>query len=274
LPWNGTEQCGIYKPTSVISISYSLPEAYYSRSYAERQCDEFLKLGLQGVSLIVSSADYAVEGIDLKAKGVICLDTSGHFHVNGSSFNPGWPVSCPWVTAVGGTFPNGLGNSTFVSETAWDFSGGGFSNYFRAPAYQQSTIAEWFRAHNPGYNASIFNHAGRGYPDVSAIAGVMPFYLDGVVGGGAGTSLSAPIFAAIIALINQARYQVGKGPVGFLNPTLYANPQAFNDITTGSDYPDLSCGTKGFAAVEGWDPISGLGTPNYAKLLEVYMELP
>lgn len=80
-----------------------------------------------------------------------------------------------------------------------------------------------------------------------------------------------PIVASIIALINNARLDAGKGPVGFINPVIYANPHAFNDITTG-DNP--GCGTNGFNATKGWDPVTGLGTPNYEKLLKVFMALP
>ena len=71
-----------------------------------------------------------------------------------------------------------------------------------------------------------------------------------------GTSASTPIFASIINRINEERLAVGKNPVGFVNPTLYANPWALNDITNGTN---PGCGTVGFSAVPGWDPVSGLG---------------
>ena len=86
-----------------------------------------------------------------------------------------------------------------------------------------------------------------------------------------GTSASAPTFGAIITLINEQRANSGKGPVGFINPTIYANPSAFNDITIGGNQ---GCGTAGFTAVSGWDPVTGLGTPNYPKLLSVFQALP
>ena len=59
--------------------------------------------------------------------------------------------------------------------------------------------------------------------------------------------------------------------MGWINPTLYKNPSAMNDITSGVN---PGCGTQGFEAVEGWDPNTGLGTPNYEKLLKVFMDLP
>jgi tripeptidyl-peptidase-1 len=71
-------------------------------------------------------------------------------------------------------------------------------------------------------------------------------------------------------LINEQRVSAGKSAVGFINPTLYANPSAFNDITSGGNQ---GCGTAGFTAVTGWDPVTGLGTPNYSELLSVFMAL-
>jgi tripeptidyl-peptidase-1 len=59
--------------------------------------------------------------------------------------------------------------------------------------------------------------------------------------------------------------------VGFINPVLYANPSALNDIKKGNN---PGCLTNGFSAVSGWDPVTGLGTPNYTKLLKVFMALP
>jgi len=80
-----------------------------------------------------------------------------------------------------------------------------------------------------------------------------------------GTSASAPTFASVFALLNDARKQVGKGRVGWANPTLYKNPSALNDITTGSS---LGCGAAntGFNATTGYDLASGLGSPNFAAL--------
>lgn len=86
-----------------------------------------------------------------------------------------------------------------------------------------------------------------------------------------GTSASAPTFSGVIALVNDARVASGKSPLGFLNPFIYANPDIFNDVTEGNN---PGCGTPGFFANEGWDPITGNGTPNYQKILEAAMALP
>lgn len=85
----------------------------------------------------------------------------------------------------------------------------------------------------------------------------------------AGTSASTPIVGSIISLINQQRKKAGKSTVGFINPFIYAHPELFNDITAGTN---PACNLPGFSAVPGWDPVTGLGTPNYAKLLAAYMK--
>ena len=80
-----------------------------------------------------------------------------------------------------------------------------------------------------------------------------------------GTSCSSPTFASVIALLNDRLIAAGKPPLGFLNPFLYSTgASAFNDVTSGSN---PGCGTDGFPAVAGWDPVTGLGTPDFAKLL-------
>jgi len=67
-----------------------------------------------------------------------------------------------------------------------------------------------------------------------------------------GTSASAPVLGAIFTLINQKRLATGKSSIGFINPVLYANPSAMNDITIGGNQ---GCGTAGFSSAPGWDPV-------------------
>lgn len=110
----------------------------------------------------------------------------------------------------------------------------------------------------------------RGFPDVAANGANYVVTIDGSLSLVYGTSASSPTFGAIITLINEQRIKAGKTAVGFINPTIYANPGAFNDIVTGGNQ---GCGTVGFTSVAGWDPVTGLGTPNYGKLLAVFMAL-
>lgn len=86
-----------------------------------------------------------------------------------------------------------------------------------------------------------------------------------------GTSASSPTTGSILTLINQARYDVGKSSIGFINPTIYAHPYVLNDITQGGNQ---GCGTAGFESAPGWDPVTGLGTPNYPKMLALFLSLP
>lgn len=113
--------------------------------------------------------------------------------------------------------------------------------------------------------------SGRGFPDISAVGDNIPIWNQGHIIIEGGTSASTPIVASIINRIIDERIAAGKpGPVGFLNPVFYKNSHIFNDIINGSN---PGCNTNGFSAVPGWDPASGLGTPNYLKLRDVLMAL-
>lgn len=80
-----------------------------------------------------------------------------------------------------------------------------------------------------------------------------------------GTSASAPVAAAMVSLVNNERLLAGKGPVGFINPVLYNNLEVVEDVVHGEN---TGCGVRhGFRAVEGWDATTGLGSPNYERLL-------
>lgn len=161
------------------------------------------------------------------------------------------------MTSVGATAVTSAG-----TETAADFSSGGFSNVFAQPSYQSAAVAG-FLSTLGSTNSGKFNRTGRGFPDVAAIGQVLEIVVSGSVGGVEGTSCSSPVFASMVSLINDALIAAGKSPLGFLNPFLYANPGAFNDITSGSN---PGCNTNGFPAVAGWDPVTGLGTPDFARL--------
>ena len=81
------------------------------------------------------------------------------------------------------------------------------------------------------YGTPYFNHSGRAYPDVAAVGLDILLYAEGQPNFLGGTSASAPIFASMITLINERRLDAGKKRVGFLNPTLYKNPDAFTDVS-------------------------------------------
>ncbi|KAE8354948.1 peptidase S8/S53 domain-containing protein [Aspergillus coremiiformis] len=276
--YDGQLMCGVFKPTNVISVSYGKQENDLPVNYQRRQCQEYLKLGLQGVSILFASGDAGVAG----PFGNSCLG-------NGTVFSPAFPNSCPYVTNVGATTvlpghsvtdPEGTPNDYGLFSTY--SSGGGFSNIYPIPDYQADAVATYFKDHNPPYpyyeggdnlgkNGGLYNRLGRGYPDVAANGENIAVYRWGTAGLSAGTSASTPIFAAIINRIIDERLAVGKGPVGFINPVLYKNPSVLNDITNGIN---PGCGTDGFSTASGWDPVTGLGTPNYPKMLDLWLGLP
>ena len=124
-----------------------------------------------------------------------------------------------------------------------------------------------YLTHSSRYNNS---QAVRGYPDISANGHAALIVLAGAWANVDGTSVSAPVVGGLISLVNEQRKNAGKSTVGFINPVLYANPSALNDIVSGSN---PGCSTNGFSAVSGWDPATGLGTPDYNKLLKVWNAL-
>lgn len=88
-----------------------------------------------------------------------------------------------------------------------------------------------------------------------------------------GTSASTPVVGAILTMVNDARLVHGKKPIGFINPAIYSSmfTGAFKDITEGNN---PGCGTSGFNATEGWDPVTGLGTPQFPLLSALWLALP
>ncbi|KJA23288.1 hypothetical protein HYPSUDRAFT_201573 [Hypholoma sublateritium FD-334 SS-4] len=268
------DSCGILVPPNVVSISYGQDEATASAHYANRQCTEYAKLGMLGTTVVYSTGDDGVAGFN-----DACLDVNDNeVGTGGTTFNPEFPATCPFVTAVGATQIN-PGNTVNDPEGACEqviFSGGGFSNIFAMPSYQALAVSAYESAHlNPSpFLAGTFNTSGsRAFPDISANGANYVIGIDGVLGLVFGTSASAPVVASMITLINDARIASGKGPVGFINHILYSPifAPAFNDITMGGNH---GCGTPGFNATKGWDPVTGVGTPNFPRLLDIFKSLP
>jgi tripeptidyl-peptidase I len=285
--YQGQLQCGVYKPTKVISISYGGGEANVPASYWKRQCSEIMKLALQGTTVIQSSGDSGVASY----AGDFGLP-NGCTGPNGTVFYPSY--QCPYTLSVGSTQLDSPDNSTtskpgcklYERATARFASGGGFSDYFDMPDYQKSVVQTYFdttplpfvgyTSRDPSKNFTdiapgVFHIGGRGYPDVAANGDRFVIRSNGTWNTIGGTSLSAPIWAGIITRINEERLAKGKSTVGFVHPTLYAHPEIFTDITEGSN---PGCKSGGFPAAKGWDPVTGLGSPNYGKLLKLFMSLP
>lgn len=179
-----------------------------------------------------------------------------------------FPASSPFSLGCGGTTLDASSGPGAPQETVWNrgaqggATGGGVSNFFPKPSYQASINVP----------APANSAGGRGVPDVAADAD--PFTGYSVVLGGqeqpiGGTSAVAPLYAGLIARINQSLTSGGGNPVGFTNPLLYAQSipsGVFHDVTSGNNdiYHDLG---GEFEAGPGWDPCTGLGSIDGAKLL-------
>lgn len=262
--YEGPESCGDFSAAKVISTSYGYNEADLTPAYEERQCNEYMKLGLLGTTFLYSSGDNGVAGNSDE-----CLDSDGSYN-NGTfgRFNPGFPGTCPYVLSVGATqvkdgtnILEALVTGTQPEEASETviYSGGGFSNVFPIPEYQKSAVQKWFAEYPPPYGSDRFNNSQqtRGFPDVSANGANYVVAVDGGFSLVYGTSASSPTFGSVLTLINAARLNAGKSAIGFVNPVLYEYPWVLNDITEGGNQ---GCGTAGFSSAPGWDPVTGLGT--------------
>jgi len=152
-------------------------------------------------------------------------------------------------------------------------SGGGFSNVFSQPSYQASVVKKY--ASNLNIPSNYYKSSGRAYPDVAALGHNFIVIIDGEIVPIDGTSASAPTFAAIVTLLNDARFQANLAPLGFLNPLFYSQSNLFNDIVTGDNScSELAwiCCKYGFPASVGWDAVTGLGSPNYEKLIVAFSQ--
>lgn len=174
------------------------------------------------------------------------------------------------MTTVGGT----TGTNP---EGAWAPSGGGFSDLFDRPSYQNTAVRSWLESGTASFMRPYFNAEGRAYPDVAAQAQQYVVIMNGAMAVVDGTSAAAPTFAAIIQLVNSDRIAKGKPGLGFLNPWLYANASSSPALTDIKKGMNIGCGDQirgaGFKAILGWDPVTGLGTPVFSELLALSNEL-
>jgi kumamolisin len=225
---------------SVISISWGGPESQWTPQALTNFDEAFQAAAAMGVTVCVASGDNG------SSDGV----NDGNNHVD-------FPASSSFVLACGGTTLQ-ASNEQIVNETVWDnlpagggATGGGVSDVFPLPTWQDGF----------GVPAPTVQGGGRGVPDVSGDADPATGYnilVDGENAVFGGTSAVAPLWAALVARMNQ---QIGK-PVGFLNPQIYAQAveaSGFHDITDGNN--------GAFTAGPGLDPCTGLGSPDGAQLL-------
>lgn len=228
---------------SIISISWGGPEDSWAAQSQTSMNSAIQDAVALGVTVTIAAGDNgSTDG------------ESGALHVD-------FPASSPYALACGGTTLTASGSS-ISSEVVWNetannegATGGGVSAVFALPSYQQS-------AGVPALPSNSF--VGRGVPDVAGNADPTTGYnilVDGqneVVGG---TSAVAPLWAALVALLNQ---KLGSN-LGYLNPKIYTlGESVFNDITSGNNDDG---GLGYYSAGPGWDACSGLGSPDAVALL-------
>jgi subtilase family serine protease len=266
----------------VVSVSWGNCEAQLGRADARAENTLFEQAAVQGQSIVAADGDNGAQD---------CNSRSGPDY-NRLSVDD--PAAQPYVTGVGGTTLQGL--SPEVYETAWNSkhdsagpstmagsTGGGVSSFWAMPP------AQLHAAKSLGVVSSLASgsHCGRshGYcrevPDVSIDADPTTGYVvywngTGTVEGAAagwqvlgGTSGAAPVWAALLALADSAPACAGK-PLGYANPALYeaasrSYARDFHDVTQGNN--NFGVTTEGFAAKRGYDPGTGLGTPNATPLV-------
>jgi len=255
LKW-ATSLVAMANPPLVNSVSYGNDEKQQSSTAYMFSCNvQFMKAGTAGLSILFASGD----------QGVCGRSGCGFFK---KRFKPDFPGGSPFITVVGGT---DFVTDAIGDETAWSSGGGGFSDTFPIPDYQAKLVAAYKAAPDAKLpKASMWNNTGRGYPDIAALGGQKTPYCVVTMGkaeGVAGTSASCPTASSIFARLNGLRLASGGKPLGFLNPFIYQNSDAFNDVTSGCNYGTaIITKTNCFTAIKGWDAATGVGTPNYAEL--------
>ncbi len=293
-------------PPDVISMSWGwaeyqqctpdvFPQCYISTSpekYSERTNTEFMKLAAKGVTLVASSGDAGAPG---RTNEICDLDDSNH------TLNPVFPTSSPWVTSVGGTYvfnntvinnpksdickqnkciQKGLEHNTNMDTVGWT-SGGGISNYFQRPKWQDKVANEYFSSNVTKPTQSMYNKNGRIYPDVSLVAhNYLVVNMQNMITVD-GTSASSPAFSGMISRLNSLRKSLGKPLLGAVNQLLYTMyndcKNCFVDIEIGSNNATENVGTTdckyGYTATKGFDPVYGLGLPNFKAMEEFIRKL-
>ncbi len=279
-PWQATEEEAndaefVHAVASAATLRVVLFPSNWSQSAANATTDM-----LAGLRLAVSHTDVASISWSLgehyfakpqvaEMHSILLAAAARHVTVIGSSGNGGWfsvlrfgtkqvkevslPASYPLVLGVGGTTLTAhRSTGTYIAETAWSDSGGGFSHLYARPAYQDGV---------PEISKT------RGVPDVAGDSDEAGGMARVVVTGGnaslesdAGTSASAPLRGGLVALADQYAHR----DLGSVNPAIYrigsssSYRKALHDVTTG---------TNGYPAATGWDPVTGWGTPNAQVLI-------
>ena len=261
------------------------PECYIGGDpevYAKRTNIEFMKLALRGITLLASSGDAGAPGRTSED----CDETA--------PLNPTFPTSSPYVLSVGGTI---LMNPTKIDAPAADASplckvhnciaggselncnfdrcmwtsGGGFSNFFNRPWWQEEASNKYLNSNVSFPPGKYFNKLGRAYPDIALAAHNYIIRVSGEYMAVDGTSASSPSVSGMISILNDLRVSQNKPTLGLVAPLLYdiysKCASCFKDLLVGSNNSteDTDC-KYGYAATSGYDAVYGLGVPNFDEI--------
>ncbi|EGX96990.1 S8/S53 family peptidase [Cordyceps militaris CM01] len=244
---------------SVLSVSYSDDEVSVPRPYAEKVCQMIGMLAGRGMTVLFGSGDGGAQG----GRDSNCRTRDG---TNKKIAMTTFPSTCPWALAIGA-----VGNVKTPPEAA-AFSTGGFSQYFKQPAWQKEVVGAYVRSLD-GRLDGYYNPQGRAIPDISAFGTNVLVVWQGRPGVLQGTSASTPMVAAMLAMVNDARARAGKRPLGWVNRMLYSKRvrDTLRDVTAGESRSCNYDGQKpgGWPARPGWDAVTGLGVPgDFNELLD------
>jgi kumamolisin len=234
---------------SVISISWGSPEDNATEQFLKAMNEALQDAAALGVTVCCECGDHGSSDQPSESR-------DGQLHVE-------FPASSPFALACGGTELVASG-ATIHSETVWNAGdqsgagGGGVSNRFPRPKYQTSVTMP----------VSPQGKTGRGLPDVAGNAVGYRITVFGKVMHLGGTSAVTPLCAGMIAVINQDLAAHKRNPVGMLTPLLYVSEtvrEAFRDVTEGNN--DIDGKLHKYKATRGWDPCTGMGSPDATRLL-------
>ncbi len=285
---------------SIVTNSYGFASEALPPGYIAPYLDTMLQGVATGIGIYFSSGDSG--------------DETGGDPANAASATPDWPASSPFVTAVGGTSLAVGASGQYLFETGWETgrsvlvngtftppypgtyqygSGGGTSRLFAQPAYQAGVVPDSISTIHGGAPArAVPDIAALGDPNTGFLVGQTQAFPDGSVRYSeyriGGTSLSSPLFAAFMALVQQ---KAGHD-IGFANPLIYrkAGSSAYRDVTAPAsplgvvraDFVNGVDASNGYRyslrslnfdagltihTAPGYDAVTGVGSPNGAAFL-------
>jgi subtilase family serine protease len=276
--WSELDQCAIAKCNGTDA-----------QQYVALANVQFAKIVARGTTIVVAAGDAGSPG---RTNEGCSSEKNGEYW---NHINPVFPGGSPWVLSVGATYvvaadvsfdyqtpicsedkvkcAMGLEEQGITFEMTQWTSGSGFDHWDPTPVWQAKEVSDYLTSGVELPDVQYFNANGRAYPDIAAFGHNCVTHSWFGWNGADGTSCSSPIIAGGIANLNAFQKSRGLPTLGFVNPLLYKMgremPSTFNDITVGNSTctEGECCGPQyGFVASKGWDPVGGLGTPNYEQM--------